>query len=124
MTANISEKEALEQLGHALAEAGWSPASHYATPFDKRDSDEPAQSRWRALSFLKEYDPQIRGAICDGTAVKPEILAGGTTVALVTQWLSTISGFPVPVAMIANVLVILKLTKFCRMPPKTKSEVD
>ncbi|MCQ0091300.1 hypothetical protein [Roseovarius sp. M141] len=122
MTQNISEMEALEQLGQALADAGWSPAPPYAEPFDKRDSAEPAQSRWRAMSFLKEYDPKIRAAICDGTTVKPEIIAGGTTVALVAQWLSTTGGFPIPVAMIANALVILGLTKFCRMPPKAKSE--
>lgn len=113
MQANTEEVKALEALGRMLEEAGWIPPAPLVETFDKSGSKELNRRLATAIAYLKTHEGRIRAAVCSGSAVRPEITAGGSVVSALADSLQALGGFVVPVWSVANALSHLGLTKFC-----------
>jgi hypothetical protein len=111
--------DALESLGDDLIAASWQPKLPLAEGFEREASNPKRTKIILALAFLREYDAEIRSAICDGDRCKEGISASTTVVATIADTLSAIAGFPVPVANIANTLALYGVDRFCKIKKKT-----
>jgi hypothetical protein len=103
---------ALEKLGDELKAANWT--EDVARLDTLRMKDRFNESVMRAIAFIEDNKADIQGRLCKDRAVKLEVQAAGAGTAAVTDALVAMSGVPIPISSLANVLCMLGLGKFCQ----------